>query len=347
MKIALIHADLPNETKGGVAYVVHYLGNALIQQGHEVTVFSYSPHYSECLYKVHQVNGGQRNRRFQAFSFAYHLSKEDLSGFDVLHAHGDNYLLGRFHPQVRTFHGSAREEFQSAKSIQRKVKQALLIYLEKRAAKISDVCTGVSESTSKYIPAAKLIIPNGVDVNRFVPVEKASAPTVLFVGTVGGRKRGAWLAKVFQEQVRSQIPDAVLWSVADAPLEGEGIVNWGRVSLEKLTALYGQAWVFCLPSTYEGFGVPYIEAMAAKTAVLASPNPGALEVLRDGELGVIAKDEDLGTQLRDLLQDGPRRDSLAIAGRRRAESHYAWPKVVEQYLASYRQAQQVAAKNKK
>ena len=51
--------------------------------------------------------------------------------------------------------------------------------------------------------------------------------------------------------------------------------------LERLIELYQQAWLFCLPSSYEGFGVPYIEAMSCGTPVVATPNAGAREVLEE------------------------------------------------------------------
>ncbi len=75
--------------------------------------------------------------------------------------------------------------------------------------------------------------------------------------------------------------------------------------MEELTGLFQQAWVFCLPSTYEGFGVPYLEALAAGTPVVATKNPGACEILRDGEFGIIAPDADLGPVLSRLLADRP------------------------------------------
>ncbi len=67
-------------------------------------------------------------------------------------------------------------------------------------------------------------------------------------------------------------------------MRGEGIVNLGKkVPFEKLCELYQRAWILCLPSTYEGFGVPYIEAMASGTVAVASPNPGAKEILDNGK----------------------------------------------------------------
>jgi len=76
-----------------------------------------------------------------------------------------------------------------------------------------------------------------------------------------------------------------------------------KISTETLADLYRRAWVFCLPSTYEGFGVPYIEAMASGTPVVASPNPGAREVTQEGRFGLIASDSALSETLLRVLTE--------------------------------------------
>ena len=97
-----------------------------------------------------------------------------------------------------------------------------------------------------------------------------------------------------------------------------------------LADLYRRAWVFCLPSTYEGFGIPYIESMACGTPVVATPNAGARELLEDGKWGVLAHPSELGTTLLSLLNDQARRCSLAQLGLQRAEA-FAQDRVVDAY----------------
>src|SRR5690606_10536824 len=92
---------------------------------------------------------------------------------------------------------------------------------------------------------------------------------------------------------------------------------------------------FCLPSAYEGFGVPYLEALACGLPVVATPNLGAREVLQDGALGVLARPDRLGAELVALLQDPARREQLAAEGRGVAVDRYAWPVVIAQYEQLY------------
>jgi glycosyltransferase involved in cell wall biosynthesis len=275
-------------------------------------------------------------KRLQSFEFAGALGRTDFSDFDVVHTHGDNYLMRGVHPQVRTFHGSAQDEATSSESIKRKIYQSVMARLERSGAKVADSCVGISGTTRSRISRISRIIPCGVDTANFIPGDKSENPSLLFVGALHGRKRGKLLASIFETVIRPRIPNVELWTVSDLPLEGDNIVNHGRVSLEDLTALYQKAWVFCLPSTYEGFGVPYIEAMSAGTAVVASPNPGAIEVLQNGDSGLLPEDNELGESIIRLIEDEALRISFIQKGLVRAQD-FSWPKIVGQYEEVYRE----------
>jgi glycosyltransferase involved in cell wall biosynthesis len=132
-------------------------------------------------------------------------------------------------------------------------------------------------------------------------------------------------------------PDAELWCVSDECEESEA-VRWIRTPTDaELDQLYRRAWVFCLPSRYEGFGLPYVEAMARDVPVVATPNPGACFLTRDGRDGVLAADDRLGIALSTLLRDAGRRAVLGSAGRRRAEE-FTWERSAERHEAAYRTA---------
>ncbi len=92
----------------------------------------------------------------------------------------------------------------------------------------------------------------------------------------------------------------------------------------------------CLPSGYEGFGRPYIEAMASGTTVVATPNAGAREILRDGALGVLADEASLAAVLTRVLQSPEERARLERAALADV-ARYDWPVVAAQYEAVYTQ----------
>jgi glycosyltransferase involved in cell wall biosynthesis len=235
---------LPSGSKIGVGYQVHYLANEFVRRGHKVTVFSQTGSSEDSLYKVVVVPSGSR---FRTFGFAWNLRKYDFRGFDVLNAHGDDWFLwGCKRPRhIHTFHGSCFAEMLHIRGLKEKLRMGLLALCEYGSSFLADELVAVSGNTRRYIPAIKHVIPNGVDFNVFYPTEeKSDVPALLFVGTMGHRKRGAMLLDLFKEQIRPAVSDAEFWAVCEEKVEGKGVQWLGRVPLEKLADLYRRAWVF-------------------------------------------------------------------------------------------------------
>ncbi|MBD5654925.1 MAG: glycosyltransferase family 4 protein [Candidatus Eremiobacteraeota bacterium] len=335
MKIAVANALLPSDEQSGVPYQVHRLANAFASLGHDVTVFSFSPKPIDATYAVRTLPRRSRFRKLDPFFFAYELARVEFSAFDILHVHGDSFLLWNSHPHVRTFHGSAADEAKAATTVRRRLFFHVVNVLEQLSSRFSDHNTGNSEATLRRFATNASVVDCGVDVTLFSPGLKTRHPTILFVGTTEGRKRGAWLAELFTRNVLPQVPDAELLMVSDKAVHLRGVRDIGRVSDERLAELFRSSWIFCLPSTYEGFGVPYIEAMASGTAVVASPNPGSCEILCANAYGILATDDVLGRALVDLLEDDDRREALQRAGLARSKI-YAWETIAAQYVEIFR-----------
>lgn len=349
LRIAMVSYYLPSGSKIGVGYQAHELATELVRRGHEVDLVSECPPVPGASYGHRQV---RLPGRLRTFRFAWALRRLHLEEYDVVHAHGDDYWLtgrvlrrpGGGRPRhLRTLHGSNLEEAFRIRGAKARLRMALLGLSEVAATLIADRTVAVSPRTLRWaawVPRdRRSVIPNGVDTGRFRPApERRSAhPTVLFVGTWGNRKRGAELAARFRADVLPRFPDARLRMVCrDAPADpGAGIEILGRLTDEELRAAYQSAWVFCLPSEYEGFGIPYAEAMASGVPVVATPNVGARYVTGEGRFGVLAELPDVGTAIADLLADEERRQALAKAGLERAEE-FSLGRVVEAYERLYR-----------
>jgi len=67
----------------------------------------------------------------------------------------------------------------------------------------------------------------------------------------------------------------------------------GRVANEKLPALYAAADLFLMPSTGEGFGIVFLEAMASGTPALGLDCDGSIDPLLDGEMGFVSDEKNL------------------------------------------------------
>ena len=343
----MVQRFLPGHSRGGAGHFADGLANALAARGHRVTMFSEDPPPPGARYagvSIPAPAAGWR-RRLAPLSFPFRVARQDFSGFDVLHAQGDDQLIRRASapPVVRTLHGSSLLEAVHNGWRRRSAKLFLLhLYFyagELVAAIRADQVVAVSRDTARYYPRVDHVVANGIDVDRFAPrgAGKSEAPTILFVGELASRKRGDLLLRVVREAVRPRVPSVRVWLVSPDRTDEPGVEWFGGVDDDRLAELYRAAWVLCLPSSYEGFGRPYAEALAAGTAVVASPNAGAREVLEDGRYGDLARDGELGAALIRLLQDADRRADFARRGLERARA-FAWDTVAARYEAIYDEA---------
>jgi glycosyltransferase involved in cell wall biosynthesis len=279
--------------------------------------------------------------RLAPLRFPFVLRHEDFSGFDVVHAQGDDQWLRRRGrpPIVRTMHGTSLAEawFNGVRGLSpRRLFLHLWFFVsEWIAAARADALVAVSADTLRYYPGRGVVIPNGIDLSALSPAPstKSGHPTVLFIGEVDSRKRGRLLIDAMRD-VRLTLPTAELWVVGPDTIDQPGCRSFGRVDDAGLVRLLQQAWVMCLPSAYEGFGRPYVEAMACGTTVVATPNPGARDVLHDGELGVITHPRELASTLVRVLQapaERARLEALALA----AVPQYDWHAVAARYEELY------------
>ena len=110
----------------------------------------------------------------------------------------------------------------------------------------------------------------------------------------------------------------------------------------QVAALLASAEVACIPSLYEGFSLPAVEAMASGTPIVASRAGALPEVLgADGECAELVTPGDVDELTRALggLLDSPdQRRRLGEAGRRRAVEVFSWESVAAQTVAVYQQA---------
>lgn len=336
LRIGVISNYLPTSSKIGVGHWVDQFARELARRGHDVVIFSAAQAVPGAPYEVVTVPVGRRGRTFR---FAAELRRIDWTSFDVVHAHGDDYLLfGRPRPpHVRTMHGTCLEEALHVEGAKERLRMLALGVTELLSTAVADETVVVSPATRRWMPWVRRVVPPGVDLGRFQPSgrPRSTQPSILFVGTYRRRKRGSLLVEAFADVVHPALPEAELWMVAEDVPPAPGVVRLGRVSDDALVALYHAAWVFALPSSYEGFGIPYLEAQAAGVPVVATPNPGARYVLDGGRAGLLVEEADLGPTLLRLLSDASERARLSAAGLARSRE-LGLSAVVDTYEQIYR-----------
>lgn len=176
------------------------------------------------------------------------------------------------------------------------------------------------------------VIPSGVEIPAQVRSE-ASPPEVLFAGRLSAEKGVLDLVAA---------ADGMQLVVAgDGPLRARVPGALGFVPHHELSALYERAAVVACPSRREGFGVACAEAMAHGRPVVASAVGGLLDLVVDGETGLLVPPGDvpaLGSALRRLVDDADLRHRLGAAARARAVELLSWERVTGLTVDAYRSA---------
>jgi len=207
-----------------------------------------------------------------------------------------------------------------------------------RAARGARRVIAVSERTKRDLvdlygipPDRITVTPHGVDP-AFGPGAVAGGDYLLFVGAIQARKDPLAAARAAAEVGLPLVVAGPEREPALArELEGLGADLRGYVAKSELAQLYRGAAALVLPSRYEGFGLPVLEAMACGTPVVAADDPALREVAGDA---AVYADGNLADAIRAALAD---RDRLVAAGLQRA-GEFSWAETVGRTLVVYRQA---------
>lgn len=273
-------------------------------------------------------------------------------GFDVLHLHepltpGPNLtaLVMRTAPIVGTFHAAG--DSLSYKYLSGPLK-GFASAIDARIAVSKDAIA----LAHKYLGGEYDILPNAVDIDQYRPHREvadrseadARSRTIFFCGRHEPRKGLEVLLKA-----HAGLPSDIELLIASDGPESERLrseypdpdrVHWlGRISEQEKAQCLRSASVFCAPSLGgESFGVVLIEAMAARTPVVASALDGYMNVATDGVDAVLVEPgdvESLRAGLMRVLDDPSLARQLTHAGGRRAED-FSMASLATAYVDVYR-----------
>jgi len=119
-------------------------------------------------------------------------------------------------------------------------------------------------------------------------------------------------------------------------IESTDAIYLGEIPSDDLVVVYNLSRVFVMPSLYEGFGLPVLEAMACGVAVAASRASSLPEVAGDAALLFDPYDvKDISDKMSAILSDEPLRQDLIKRGLERAKQ-FSWKKTAEKTLEVYR-----------
>jgi glycosyltransferase involved in cell wall biosynthesis len=341
----------------------------MVEWGHEVTIFTrgrglkteFETLDGIKVYRLPFLPIPPFHVKFHGY-FVNNLLKKMEKQFDLIHLHSPlvPYVKSGL-PKVLTLHSLWNAEIRQFPRIEDVYSLYVRLFhktfraIENRSMDNADSIITVSEAVKKELKEYGVgienttVIWNGVDINMFQRGENPRGKNILFVGRLVTRKGLADLVES-AKFVTDHCPDCVFTIVGSGLLEQKlrkrikqlNLTNHfsfiGNVSQEKLVEYYQKAWVYVLPSYYEGLPKTLLEAMACGLPAIVTNIPGNAEVTLNGVTGLIVppkNPKELARAINKVLDDGDLRNRMGESGRKRAEEVFTWDAMAKQVIKVY------------
>jgi glycosyltransferase involved in cell wall biosynthesis len=346
MHIAFLDSWLQQVVDGsGTAAAIGGLGRALVGLGHRVT-------------RVAPLSPWPTNLTARRILFNLHLPallravQYDLVvGFDI-----DGFLYAGQRtnaPYICSIKGVIAEELQHEQGAIRNLLWSLSrlerinVRRAPRVITTSDYCRRAIVHHYGINADNIAIVPEGIELPRWQgnPTRPRDSATVLCVARQYPRKHIADLLHAFPAVLR-RVPNATLVIIGDGPehqrlrrIAAElGLNNavrfLGGISDADVRDWYARSTVFCLPSVQEGFGIVFLEAMAAGLPIVATSAAAIPEVVPHRQAGTLvppANPAALADALSELLLEPALRQHYTHYSRSYVQQ-YDWVRVAERFL---------------
>lgn len=346
MRFAFLTATPLNPIQGSGTFAgVAALAGGLRALGHEVEVLAPDLRLPTFTLRRLWFNEQLRQRRYDSFDL--------VAGFDM-----DGYrVAGRAdRPHIASIKGVIADEMRFERGLTR-LSLSLQATCERRHVRRADLVV----TTSRYaanrlgelygLSQAPVMVPELIDLGAWRELFRRNPArpnpdefTVLSVGRFYPRKRFDVLLEA-AALLRSEIPALRVRIVGGGPerarlrsiwhrLRLEEVVHWiGDLSQDELAREYNRCDVFAHASVQEGFGIVFLEAMAAGRPIVAARAGAVPEVVEHGLLVEPDSAEALAGGLLRLYQEPGLRANLAEAGSR-SVLVYNTPEVSQRFLTA-------------
>jgi glycosyltransferase involved in cell wall biosynthesis len=194
-----------------------------------------------------------------------------------------------------------------------------------------------------FCPESIVVVGNGVNIDDYSFCENKDSHSLIYIGRLTELKRVSSLVEIVS-MIKKEIPDIILHIVGDGPKceevkrrikalgVSDNVAMHGYVSEEDKIRLLGSSAVYVSNSSFEGFGIPLVEAMATGTVPVVSDLDAHRFIFQGEDVGyLVNRLEDMAARAVDLLTNRTRRLQLARNGRKLVEGKWTWAKVGDKY----------------
>jgi phosphatidyl-myo-inositol alpha-mannosyltransferase len=305
VRIAFTHAYCWPEVRRGAERFIPSLGAALARRGHEVVHFTAADAGGRDVLDGVEIVRLRRLRergyRHEADFGRRVLPHLAARRFDAVHSMGRRDALAsvraaRLHSRRRTVYTDLGIPM---RDVWRNIpKEARAV--EKVVAGI-DVYScmsrwAVDHLRREYAREDGAVVPGGIDFERFVPAPaREPHPVILFSGAFDAPHKEVPLLLEALALVAEHEPEAELWLSGEGdpeplleaapPAARERTRNLGVGDAHRQHERYGRAWVTCLPSRFDSFGMALLESLACGTPLVTTTEGAPHELVTEHVTG--------------------------------------------------------------
>lgn len=270
--------------------------------------------------------------------YAMKLASEKFVKPFVVHGHGLDVFLG--------------ESYAGLKNCNKIIRSCEQVYQE------ADAVIGVSQKVLDKIQlkvdikGKAFVAYNGVDVEKFIPIDKNKAGDVVRIISIGNLiplKGHEYTLRAIRQLVddgysnlefhlvgRGRLEEQLKQLVNELRLE-EYVTFYGYVPYADVIDILQQSDIFVLPSYYEALGCVYLEAMACGLPAIGCEGNGIDEIIYNGRDGYLIKEKNvlqIVNCLKDLF-DISKREEIGSTARETVSMKYTWRDSANSVLAVY------------
>ena len=298
--------DIKHPESGGAEVFTHEVMLRLVKKGYDMTLFaSQIPNgiQNENIDGVNIIREGGKYTVYKKAREYYNKSK-DKYDFIIDEINAKPFLSPKFvkkKPILALFHQMIQEEWFYETYFP--INYICYYYLERKwLSYYRDIPTATISNSSKEDLKAMgfskiLMVPQGLSVSPLSEVQrKESNPTIVFIGRLKRHKLPHHALQAFSI-IKKEIPDTKMWIIGDGYMRKElekmnlkDIVFYGNVKNNLKYELLSKAHLVLVPSVREGWGLVVTESNAMGTPAVGYNIPGLRDSIRDGETGILVKE---------------------------------------------------------
>lgn len=365
MKI-LMFSYLP-PALSGIATHTYNLSKELMKRGHKIEVVSFlNKSGKKDGIKIYGIKSHMDIQNIYSIKTPYSAKKInkiiEKSNPDILHFHHRTSSIEFFLNKIKSDLPVVNTVHSSTGSLDLNIRDMIHHIHYKKLSEVlekySDFVIAVSDYNRKKliengVDRKKVVtIRNGVNIEEFNTSKKdarkklrigENEKIVLFAGRHAKEKGLTYLLRAFKK-----IDDAKLFVLGKGPLtdiyktiySSNNIIFKGNVPRKTLLNYFSASDVFVMPSIYqEPQSVVLMEAMASKTAIVATKTGGTPEIIKECKSGLLVKPRsvlDIRKATEKLLKNKKLRKKLALNGYTKVKKKYTWKKIARETEKIYK-----------